>query len=169
MPIAKPKPANLARADVDVIGAREVIVFRRAKKPEAVGQDFQNAFAVHQTILANAAAKNLEDQILFFQPQKILNAFCSCDVVQAMDIHSLQVFDVEFTAFDLLVLGISFRIHVRDIVAGGWRGIGTFGPAVCITIFGAAIFGAAVVGTAVVGAAVISAGVISRFVPRLAS
>ena len=52
--VAQAEAANLAGADVDVVGAGQIVVFRAAQEAEAVGEDFQDAFAVHQAVLADA-------------------------------------------------------------------------------------------------------------------
>ena len=56
--------ADLRRRDVDVVRARQVVVFRRAQEAEAVGQAFQHAFGEDQAVLFGLGAEDLEDQLL---------------------------------------------------------------------------------------------------------
>ena len=74
-PGAQPEAANLARRDVNVVGAREVVIIGAAKKAEAVGQDFQRAFAEHQAVELHALLEDLEDQILLLDPHEVGQVF----------------------------------------------------------------------------------------------
>ncbi len=82
MTVSQSEATDLRRADVDVVGAGEIVVFRRSKEAETVRENFQDTFAVHQTVLADAAAKDLEDQVLLLQADVVLNAFRARDLVQ---------------------------------------------------------------------------------------
>ena len=62
---AQAETANLARRDVDVVGAGQIVVIGAAQEAEAVGQDFERAFAEHQAVLLDALLEDLEDQVLF--------------------------------------------------------------------------------------------------------
>ena len=53
---AQTESANLRRRDVDVVGAGQVVCFRRAQEAEAVLQNFDNAFADDFDLLATRAA-----------------------------------------------------------------------------------------------------------------
>ena len=117
MAIAQAKSADLARADVDVVGAGKIIEFGGAEEAEAVGEDFQDAFAVHQAVLADAAAEDLEDHILLFHADVVLNSFGTSDLVQGQDVHLLKVFDVELAALDLLIFGIGLGVEIGDVIA----------------------------------------------------
>ena len=61
----RPRPQaetpDLARRDVDVVGARQVVVVRAAQEAEAVGQHFQRAVAEHQAVLLDPLLENFED------------------------------------------------------------------------------------------------------------
>ena len=113
--VAQPESANLRRADVNVIRAGKIVVFRAAQEAEAVGKNFEHAFAVHQAVLADARAKDLEDQVLLLEPDVILDPFLAGDLVKAVDVHDLQILDEELPALDLLVLGIGFGVERSDI------------------------------------------------------
>ena len=56
--------ADLRGRDVDVVRARQVVVFRRAQEAEAVGQAFENAFGEDQAVLFRLRAEDLENQLL---------------------------------------------------------------------------------------------------------
>jgi hypothetical protein len=43
------------------------------RKPKPSGQDLQHAFAVHQAVLADAGAEDLEDQVLLLEPDVVLD------------------------------------------------------------------------------------------------
>ena len=116
MAVAKAETADLARADVDVVRAGQIVVFRRAEESETVGEDFEHAFAIHQTVLADAAAEDLENQILLLEPDIILDALFAGDLVEAGDFHLLEVFDVELAALDLFVAGVGLGVEVTDIL-----------------------------------------------------
>ena len=60
-------------------------------------------------------AEDLEDQVLLLQADVVLNAFLAGDLVQAVDVHGLQVFDVELAALDLLVLGVGLGVEAGDV------------------------------------------------------
>jgi hypothetical protein len=59
--------AHLARADVDVVGAGEVGLFRRAQEAEAVGQDFEDAVAEDGFALLGLVFQQGIDQFLLAQ------------------------------------------------------------------------------------------------------
>src|SRR5947199_446 len=50
-PGAQAEPADLARRDVDVVRAGEVVVIGAAQEPEAVREDFEGPLPVHQAVL----------------------------------------------------------------------------------------------------------------------
>ena len=55
---------DLRRRDVDVVGAGQVVVFRRAQEAEAVGQALQHAFGEDEAALLGLRLQDLEDQFL---------------------------------------------------------------------------------------------------------
>src|SRR5260221_14060691 len=58
-PRAQAKPPNLARRDVDIIGAREVVIVGAPQKAEPVGQDLECPFAEHQPVQLNPLLEKL--------------------------------------------------------------------------------------------------------------
>jgi hypothetical protein len=55
----------LRRRNINVVGAGEIVIFRRAEKTESVGETFEDAFGKDQTIFLRLSAENLENQFLF--------------------------------------------------------------------------------------------------------
>jgi hypothetical protein len=47
------------------------VVIGTAQKAEAVGQDLQRSFAVHQSVQLDPLFEDLEDQILLLHPRHI--------------------------------------------------------------------------------------------------
>ena len=61
---AQAEAANLAGRDVDVVGAGEVVGFRRTQKAEAVGQHFDHALADDVDFLGGELLEDGEHQLL---------------------------------------------------------------------------------------------------------
>ena len=70
---AQPKAANLARADIDVVGPRQVIGFRRSKKSKPVGKDFEHAVAGNRYVVLGQLLQNREQHVLLAQRGRILD------------------------------------------------------------------------------------------------
>ena len=117
--VAQAEAANLAGADVNVVGAGKIVVFGAAQESEAIRQDFQHALAVHQAVLANARAENLENQVLLLESDEIRDALLLGDLVQVVHVHGLQVLDVKLAALDLLVFGIGFGVEIGNVLGDG--------------------------------------------------
>src|SRR5271154_6803652 len=66
---AQIESADLRRGDVDVVRARQVIVFGRAQEAESIREAFQHAFGEDQAVLFRLGAENLEDQLLLPHPR----------------------------------------------------------------------------------------------------
>jgi hypothetical protein len=71
---AQVEAADLRGRYVNVVRARQVVVVGRPKKAEAVWQALEHAFSVNRLILLGRFLKNREDQILFSQARRILDA-----------------------------------------------------------------------------------------------
>ena len=98
--------ADLRRRNVDVVGAGEVARIGRAKEAEAVGQDFQHAFAEDAFALLRLAFQQREDQVVLAHP------------VGALDFH--RIGDVEQLGN---VLGFEFgKVHGARGEACGYDG-----------------------------------------------
>ena len=69
---AQAEAADLARRDVDVVGAGQVVVVGAAEEAEAVGQDLERALAEHQAVLLDPLLEDLEDQVLLLEADVLL-------------------------------------------------------------------------------------------------
>jgi len=65
--------ADLARGDVDVVGAGEVVVLRRAQEAEALRQHLQHAFGEEQSFPLGLGFQQPEDQFLLAQGKGTLD------------------------------------------------------------------------------------------------
>ena len=70
---AQAEPAHLARADIDVIRAGQVVGLRAAQEAEAVGQDFQRAFAVDRLVVVGEVFQDREHHVLLAQGRGVLD------------------------------------------------------------------------------------------------
>ena len=118
-PGAQAEPANLARRDVDVVGAGQVIVIGAAQEAEAVGQDFERAFAEHQAVLLDAFLEDLEDQILLFETGIVGKALVLGPRQELRHGHLLQFGDVRGAALDLLVAVVGLLVEAVGPVGRG--------------------------------------------------
>ena len=73
---AQREAADLGRADIDVVGARQIVRFRRAQEPEAVGQNLDDARAGDFDLLLGELLEDRKHHVLFA--------------------HRARVFDLEF-------------------------------------------------------------------------
>ncbi len=92
---AQIEAADLRRRDVDVVGAGQVIVFRRAQEPESVGQAFEDAFGEDEAALFGLGLEDLEDQLLLAQSGGAGDAEILGDLVELLDAHVLELHQVE--------------------------------------------------------------------------
>src|SRR5580704_17554526 len=86
----KVKFANLGRGDVNVVGARKVVVIGRAEKTVAIGQDFENAFSENVTFFFALRLQDFEDQILFAHTAGTGQIQGPCDLGQLGDVLFFQ-------------------------------------------------------------------------------
>jgi hypothetical protein len=66
--------ADLRRADVDVVGAREVRGVGRAQEAESVGQHFEGAVAEDGFALLRLVLEHREDEVLLAHPVGAVDA-----------------------------------------------------------------------------------------------
>ena len=85
----------LARADVDVVRAGQVVVFRRAQEAEAVGQAFEHPFGEDQPAFFGLRLQDAEDQLLLAGAGGAFDAELFADLHQLGDAHLLELADVE--------------------------------------------------------------------------
>jgi hypothetical protein len=71
---AQVETAYLTRADVDIVGTREIRAVRRAQEAEAVLQDLEHAFAEDVFAVLGVGFQDREDDVLLAGSSKILEA-----------------------------------------------------------------------------------------------
>ena len=83
-----------------------------AEEAEAVGQDLQRAFAVHQAVELHPLLENLEDQVLLLDAGDIGEVVLAGLLDQFGHRHPLQLGDVGVARLlDLLVARVDFVAH----------------------------------------------------------
>jgi hypothetical protein len=68
---AQGEAADLRGRDVDVVGARQVVVVGRAQEPEVVRQDLEDAADEHGAVAAGVGLEDLEDQLVLLERAEI--------------------------------------------------------------------------------------------------
>ena len=101
--------ADLRRGDVDVVGARQVVVVGRAEEPEAVGQHFEHAFGEDEAALLGLRLEDLEDQLLLAHPGRAGDVQVLGDLRELLDALVLQIGDVQPTGAPGILAGIGTR------------------------------------------------------------
>ena len=86
---------NLRRRDVDVIRARQIVIFGGAQKTEAVRQTFENTFGEYESALFRLRLQNLENEILLAHRRGAHDPELFCNHTEAGDIHLLELGDVQ--------------------------------------------------------------------------
>ena len=95
--------ADLAGGNVDVVRAGKVIVVGAAQEAEAVGQDLERPFAVHQAVLLDALFEDLEDQILLFEPHVLDDALALGSTNELRHRHFLKLGEMDLAALDVFI------------------------------------------------------------------
>ena len=90
--------ADLRRRDVDVVGARQVVVVGRAEEAEAVGQHLEHAFREDEPALLGLRLEDLEDQLLLAHAGRAGDVQVLGDLRELLDALVLQLGDVEARA-----------------------------------------------------------------------
>jgi hypothetical protein len=111
---AQVEAADLRRADVDVVGTRQVRAFRRAQEAEAVLQDLEHAVPVDAFAVAGVRLEDREDDVLLARAGQVFEAHRLGEleqlrnrlVLQRAQVHRLaagfelgRADDVEIVAF----------------------------------------------------------------------
>src|SRR2546429_2033302 len=86
--------ANLRGRDVDVVGAREVVVVWGPQEAEAVRQHLQDPLGEDQTILLRLGLEDFEDEFLLPEAAEVLDAQVSGDRVEVADALLFQLGEV---------------------------------------------------------------------------
>jgi len=93
---AQAETADLAGRDVDVIGARQVIRFRRAEEAEAVRQHLNDTFADDINLLRRELLEDGEHQLLLAHGAGVLNLVLFSEADEFGRGFGLQVLEFHF-------------------------------------------------------------------------
>ncbi len=102
---AQAEAADLRGRDVDVVGAGEIVGFRRAQKAEAVGQHFDHAFADNVDFLGGELLEDREHQLLLAHGRGVLDLMLLGKSDQFGWRFGLEVLEFHFPHRGLSVLG----------------------------------------------------------------
>ena len=69
MPSPQAESPNLRRADVNVVRAGEVVVFRAAQEAKPIRKDLQHTLTVHQSVTVDAFLEYFEDEVMKYDNQ----------------------------------------------------------------------------------------------------
>ena len=114
---AQVETADLRGRDIDVIGARQIVVLRRAQKAEAVRQALEHAVGEDQAALFGLRLQDLEDQLLLAQAGDAGDPHVLRDLVEILDTHILELYEVERRGAVLGLLAEA-REPARDLSGG---------------------------------------------------
>ena len=89
-PLSQSETSNLTGRDVDIIGARQVVIIRTAEEAEPVGQDLQRPLTEHQPGHLGPLFEDAEDEVLFLQARNLADLFLLGEVDQLFHRHALQ-------------------------------------------------------------------------------
>ncbi len=131
---AQAEPPNLRRRDIHIVRGGDIAVLGASQKAEAVRQDLQHAFAVHQAILTDTLFQDAKDQLLLGKPHIIIDAFLAGDAVQLHHVQVLQVGDMQVAPLDPLIFGVDGFFEGLLIVffLGGLGRFGFLGGRGCL-------------------------------------
>jgi hypothetical protein len=87
--------SNLGGRNVDVVGARQVVVVRRAQEAEAIGEHLEHAFREDEPALLGLRLEDLEDQFLLAHAGRAGDIQVFGHLGQVLDAHLLELGDVE--------------------------------------------------------------------------
>ena len=85
--------ANLRGGDVDVVGAGQIVVIRRAQEAVAVGQNLQHALGKDVAFLFALRLEDLEDQVLLAKAAGARNLQGARDAGQFRDVFFFEFSD----------------------------------------------------------------------------
>jgi hypothetical protein len=112
VPGAQVEAADLARRDVDVVGAGEVGAVRRAQEAEAVLQDLQDAVAVDVLTALRVALQDREDDVLLARAGHVLEADTAGDIDEFLRGLGLEVGEVHRCASARIIRVFPARIAI---------------------------------------------------------
>ena len=86
---------DLRRRDVDVVGARQIVVVGRAQESEAIGEHFEHAFREDEPAQLGLRLQDLEDQVLLAHAGRAGHVHVLGDLRELLNAQVLQIGDVE--------------------------------------------------------------------------
>ena len=93
---AQAEAADLRGRDVDVVGAGQVVGFRRAQEAEAVGEHLDHAFADDIDFLLGELLEDAEHQLLLAHGRGVLDLMFFCKGEELGRILGLEVLEFHF-------------------------------------------------------------------------
>jgi hypothetical protein len=78
--------ADLRRRNVDVIGAGQIVVIRRAEEAVAIGQNFKDALGEDVALFFALRLENLEDKVLLAETARARNFQGAGDAAKLRDV-----------------------------------------------------------------------------------
>ncbi len=109
--------ADLRGRDIDVVGAGQVVVIRRAQEAVAVGKDFQHAFGEDVAFFFALRLQDFEDQILLAQAARTGEVELASDLGQLGNVLFFEFSDRHVHLRNVLSRG---RNQVRREAPGMW-------------------------------------------------
>ena len=96
--VARPqtKSLNLRVGDINVVGARQVVIARRAEKAESLFQNLQSALGKDQPTALSLVLEDGEDQLLLAQRSAIYNFQFLGQLLEIQDVHALEFDNIHF-------------------------------------------------------------------------
>ena len=104
---AEPEAADLARRDVDVVGARQQAV--AAHEAVAVVDDVEDAEGIVEPGALGLGLEDLVDEVVAAVDARVLDVELDADLAELLDGHLAEVADVQ-------VVALARRLELRDLV-----------------------------------------------------
>ena len=100
----------MRRGNIDVVGTRQIVVFRSAEKAEAVGEALEDTFGEDEAAFFRLRAENLEDQLLLAHPARARDVQLLGDLREIGDVLFFQLSEAD--AWLVIRFGSSFFCHI---------------------------------------------------------
>lgn len=91
---AQTESLNLRVGNVNVVGARQVVVARRAEKAKSLFQHLQSALGKDQPTALGLVLEDGENQLLLAQRNAIYNFQFLGQLLEIQDVHALELDDI---------------------------------------------------------------------------
>ena len=112
---------DLRRRNVDVIGARQVVVRRRAEEPVPLGQDLENPLGEYEPVLLGLRLEDLEYDLLLPETREPLDIERRGDVDELLDFLGFQFRNIHHGQTTPLSLIKPARASNTDSIELAWR------------------------------------------------